>query len=609
MGVTTNRQTKSYPEILGSRRAVAAAESTIPSGDDGWDVQEYSQVAVILYGNAKGQLDISIFRRYSGFITTGAETDIWSSGENRENCGVTGFSTSSILAGALLFNTNGCDRLQVLITNLHTVTTAYAQLYGVTKQGDSPLPLGADGATVEIATGSKVIITDGTDDAGVSAQGGLYVGGEVAHDGIDVGNPVKVGTKGTAALPTAAAEADRVNLSADLQGQLRTIPTGRVAHDAADSGNPIKIGFKATTAAPAAVANNDRVNGNATLTSQLRTVVQSEVAHDAADAENPIKVGGKANAAPPAAVGENDRVNASYDLVGRARGVISGDLAHDDVETSALPVLMGSVASSGGLVAVGEGDRTMLSAMLTGVLRTAPQGEVAHDAVDADSPVKVGARANAAAYTAVDEGDRADLSVDLQGRLRTKTSGAILSDAANTTEAPVKLGAVYEATRSTVDDGDVSDLKCDDEGVLWTRSKAFDATTTSDQVTSLNGPETVRAKSTLANVTNGTDGTYSYYIDMDDYRFLAVQLILSGGSGTVTVTIWGTVQDDGTAQGSCTYVDLTNVVFGAASFTASGMLVDDSGTLANMRYVKVQVIAATGGANDADWTIFAKECF
>jgi hypothetical protein len=112
---------------------------------------------------------------------------------------------------------------------------------------------------------------------------------------------------------------------------------------------------------------------------------------------------------------------------------------------------------------------------------------------------------------------------------------------------------------------------------------------------------------TLAAITNGADGTYYYYLDMDGFKYFALQATLSGGSGTCTVTVEGTCQDDGTAPASCTYVDVTNDLFGAASFTASDMLIADG--VNPFKYVRVKVVASTGAADDADWTLYLKKLY
>jgi hypothetical protein len=114
---------------------------------------------------------------------------------------------------------------------------------------------------------------------------------------------------------------------------------------------------------------------------------------------------------------------------------------------------------------------------------------------------------------------------------------------------------------------------------------------------------------TLAAVTDGTDGTYYYYVDMAGYKQLGLQLIIGAGSGSVTVTVEGTTQDDGTAQASCTYIDVTNGIYGAANFTASAALYDSDRKCGNFKYLRVKVVANTGGADDGDWTIFSKKLF
>jgi hypothetical protein len=48
--------------------------------------------------------------------------------------------------------------------------------------------------------------------------------GDVAHDGVDAGNPLKMGAQARSTDPTAVASADRTNLIADLVGKLITLP-------------------------------------------------------------------------------------------------------------------------------------------------------------------------------------------------------------------------------------------------------------------------------------------------------------------------------------------------------------------------------------------------
>ena len=80
------------------------------------------------------------------------------------------------------------------------------------------------------------------------------------------------------------------------------------------------------------------------------------------------------------------------------------------------------------------------------------------------------------------------------------------------------------------------------------------------------------SRTTLANVTNGTDDTYYYYFSASGYDLSFLRGILSGGSGTCTVTLEATFSEavDSTAAALLTdYVDVTNLITGAANYTAS----------------------------------------
>lgn len=74
--------------------------------------------------------------------------------------------------------------------------------------------------TVNVASAQKIRLTDGTNDTSVSSTGALYVGGGIAHDGVDSGNPVKVGYKAIAhgTNPTAVAANDRTDGYANRHG-------------------------------------------------------------------------------------------------------------------------------------------------------------------------------------------------------------------------------------------------------------------------------------------------------------------------------------------------------------------------------------------------------
>jgi hypothetical protein len=117
-----------------------------------------------------------------------------------------------------------------------------------------------------------------------------------------------------------------------------------------------------------------------------------------------------------------------------------------------------------------------------------------------------------------------------------------------------------------------------------------------------NPPWTHYAGETLADLTGVAIGTYNYYLDMATFRQLGLQFVF-GGAGTVTLTVEASAQDDGTAPASVAYKDVTNAVFGSASFPSSDFIVDDARFLASAKWVKVKVVVS--GAT-ADYTIYSR---
>ncbi len=109
----------------------------------------------------------------------------------------------------------------------------------------------------------------------------------------------------------------------------------------------------------------------------------------------------------------------------------------------------------------------------------------------------------------------------------------------------------------------------------------------------------------LADVTNGNDDTYYYYVDCAEARTTdGFSFTLNGGSGTVTCTIEATLQDDGTLPAACQYGDVTLQVTGLPAVTVSSVYVVRD--LLNVaRYLRVKVVANTAGAHDADWRIIS----
>lgn len=116
---------------------------------------------------------------------------------------------------------------------------------------------------------------------------------------------------------------------------------------------------------------------------------------------------------------------------------------------------------------------------------------------------------------------------------------------------------------------------------------------------------TVRTKETYpdynqyANVAIVTTATSTSYIDMDGYNSIGLQFIQvngAAGANNTSTQILATMQNDGTAPASCTYVDITsalNTIGGAVSSIATtsaaltALLFDNNKITGNVKYLKV----------------------
>jgi hypothetical protein len=271
--------------------------------------------------------------------------------------------------------------------------------------------------------------------------GNLHVAGNVVHDGADSGNPIKVGARGTAAPYSAVNEGDRVDLSADLQGRVRTIAVGPVADGAADAGDfPVKVGAVGTLAAPANADDGDVVDLSATRQGVLRVSANSETAHSFVDGGGPVKVGGRALSTLGSAVTTGDRTDAIYTLTGGA--IVAG-------VSSGTPTNL-STTSVGGLHVVSPSGTSLNI-----------EGDTPHDGADAGDPVKIGGIANASAPAAVGEDDRVNASFDLTGALRItggSSGGTSAVDNSGYTGGSTSLtpmGALFDASPPTITDGSI----------------------------------------------------------------------------------------------------------------------------------------------------------
>ncbi len=157
------------------------------------------------------------------------------------NAAVVGTGTAGAAAGGVL-TIQGVAAMTKLLVTPDSVALPANQSVNVA-QINATTPLMGSGNTgtgslrVTIATDqpqltNKLLVTPdansavnvgqigGTSTVTAGVNGLLAVGGNIASDGVDSGNPVKIGGRAVSAAPTAVAAADRVDAISDLWGRL-----------------------------------------------------------------------------------------------------------------------------------------------------------------------------------------------------------------------------------------------------------------------------------------------------------------------------------------------------------------------------------------------------
>lgn len=117
---------------------------------------------------------------------------------------------------------------------------------------------------------------------------------------------------------------------------------------------------------------------------------------------------------------------------------------------------------------------------------------------------------------------------------------------------------------------------------------------------------------TLGSVTNVASGgtTYNYYVDMSGYKYCAFQYEKGGTASTLRFSVDATLQDDGTAAGSCVYQDVganghTNISGSTTdSYTADAYLIMKPEM--NAKYFKATV-AQSGTYGTMDFDLYCKK--
>lgn len=233
---------------------------------------------------------------------------------------------------------------------------------------------------------------------------GLYVGGNVAHDAVDAGNPIKFGGRAanSAGSWVVSANNDRVDAWFGRTGTLMVTQFAAAAGSVGDSLNTSQfsqaVDPSGNLVVPLQLHANLAYNGSTWDRMRGDTnglYVGGNVAHDAVDAGNPIKIGGRANSTAPTAVAIGDRVEAWLTTRGeQAVFLNSGD-------GSTVLVITPADAMNNGIFALTVDARnavyngTTWDRMRGDTAGLYIHGNVAHNAADAGNPVKFGGRASA----------------------------------------------------------------------------------------------------------------------------------------------------------------------------------------------------------------------
>lgn len=101
-------------------------------------------------------------------------------------------------------------------------------------------------------------------------------------------------------------------------------------------------------------------------------------------------------------------------------------------------------------------------------------------------------------------------------------------------------------------------------------------------------------------VSNAIDGTYYYPINAKGTKINSLQGIINSGSGSVTITLEGTLVNDPL---TVYWHDITSDTYGYNNFTSSFICIDSGQKLKHYMYLRWKVIANTG-ANDGGWILY-----
>lgn len=180
-------------------------------------------------------------------------------------------------------------------------------------------------------------------------------------------------------------------------------------------------------------------------------------------------------------------------------------------------------------------------------------------------------------------------------------------DSAASADGPQVMGEARTSQMTAVDNGDAVRFATNSHGEIVIAGYAW----TSDGIKVLEQDpiSEQHTETTPVDETNLTDDTTAYaYWDMDGYREFSLQCDMNIETDSITATLECTVQDDGTAQASCFYSDVTSDLAGVASVVDSDFIwiVDTS---VAFKYCRLKYVTSADEGDDSDLTCYLKRMF
>lgn len=293
----------------------------------------------------------------------------------------------------------------------------------------------ASSVAVPVTDNSGSLTVDQATASSLNAQ----VVGAVAHDGVDSGNPLKIGGKANSAVPTSVAAGDRVDAWFGLDGSQVGSGAFREVSGSGSASNATPI---ASTYVPQYNSVSLYITGTFTAT------VVFEQSHDGSNWTS-------------FALARTDSINAGYELSNSWSN--SGYTFMGPLGGSYFRVRIQSYTS--GTVTCYATFRCSGSSPGASAIRVV--GAVAHDTADVGNPIKIGGKAVTSLPTAVANLDRVDASYDAYGAAL--VTGLVAHDAVDAGN-PQKIGmrAIAHGSNPTaVAAADRTDWLANRHGVPW----------------------------------------------------------------------------------------------------------------------------------------------